>query len=182
MVAWAAGEMAPRAVVPAHGRPDLLVLRLAGPRCPDEVRRALRGCEFVREVVVSGHVCRAVADPGSGPRVAAALRAEGLPVAVVILQWGQERPRQALPPSRTATAASVSATAGSNHHYPNDVATRPADTPPATTAHSRFWVPSPAVAAEPSRAPSRRLASPSAGMLTRLIVVTTMPSAVGAAR
>ncbi|GII84379.1 hypothetical protein Ssi03_23690 [Sphaerisporangium siamense] len=180
MVAWAVGAMASRAVARADGRPDLLVLRLAGPRCPDEVRRALRGCEFVREVVVSGHVCRAVADPGTGPRVAAALRAEGLPVAVVILQWGQERPRQALPPSRVATGAGVPA--GPDHH-PDDVATGPAATPPVLGAHGVFWAPAPAVAtAETGRAPGRRSASPSAGMLTRLIVVTTMPSAVGAAR
>ncbi|MFC7101318.1 hypothetical protein ACFQQB_13035 [Nonomuraea rubra] len=43
-------------------------------------------------------------------------------------------------------------------------------------------MPSPEVAAEASRAPSLRLATPSTGMLTRLNVVTTIPSTLGAAR
>lgn len=163
-------------------RADLLLIELGGTECPLRIRRALRESDCVHEVVIAGRLCRVLADPGTAPRVAAALRAQGLELAVVILQWWQERPCQALAPSRTATPASSSATAGSSHHQPSDVAVSPASTPPATRAHSRFWVPSPVVATEPRRAPSLRLATPSRGMLTRLIVVTTMPSTVGTDR
>lgn len=167
---------------PARTRPDLLLIELGGPECLDMVRRVLRECGSVRDVLVGGRVCRVMTDPGTGPEVAGDLRAQGLEVAVVILQWGHDSPRHALPPSLTATPASINATAGSSHHQPYDVAASPASTPPASTEHSTFWVPSPVVAAEPSRLPSLRLTTPRSGMLTRLIVVTTMPSTVGAGR
>jgi len=40
------------------------------------------------------------------------------------------------------------------------LAASPANTAIARQAHSRFWVPSPAVAADPSLAPMRRFATP----------------------
>src|SRR5690606_20761851 len=164
------------------------------------IRRVLRGSEDVCEVTVIRRTCRVLLDAGAAPRLLRALAARGLPIAVVTVavqgaeprpedaavadQWQQAEtsPRQALTPSRTATAASATATAGSTHHQPMVFNPRPASTPPAMTAHSRFWVPSPAVDGEPSRAPSRRLATPSRGMLIKLIVVTAMPSTVGSAR
>jgi hypothetical protein len=175
-------QVAGRARWGRNGRPDLLLIEFGEARCLDVIRRVLRESEHVRDVLVAGRVCRALADPGTGPGVAGDLRAQGLELAVVILQWGQDSPRQALPPSLTATPARISATAGSSHHQPNELAVSPTSTPPAIRAHSTFWVPSPVVAAEPRRLPSLRLAKPSSGMLTRLIVVTTMPSTVGAER
>ncbi|MFC4586183.1 hypothetical protein [Sphaerisporangium corydalis] len=119
-------------------RPDLLLIELDGHGCPDAVRRALRESVCVREVVVAGRACRALADPGTAPQVAGALRAQGLDLAVVILQW------MAVTPARGG-----------------------------------FSVPAPVVATAPVRMPARR---PGAAMLTRLIVVTTMPGLAGTTR
>ena len=77
-------------------RADLLLIELGGTECPLRIRRALRESDCVHEVVIAGRLCRVLADPGTAPRVAAALRAQGLELAVVILQWWQERPCQAL--------------------------------------------------------------------------------------
>src|SRR5205823_4518310 len=88
-------------------------------------------------------------------------------------------PRQASIPSLTATAATPSPTSGSSHHQPNSaLVASPARTAAASAAQIRFWVPSPAVAFEPSRAPSRCLATPSSGMSTRLLAVSAMPRTV----
>src|SRR5689334_4985466 len=82
-------------------------------------------------------------------------------------------------PSLTATAATARPMSGSDHHHPNHkLAPSPTRTAPARYAHSRFWVPSPAVAPEPRREPRRCFALPSTGMTSRLATVTATPRAV----
>src|SRR5215475_1100759 len=100
-------------------------------------------------------------------------------------QTGQQQsaPRQDRFPSQTDHPAMPSAMTGSIGQLPGQMATttRASRTPAAWAAHIRFWVPSPAVAPEPSRAPRRRLARPSTGMITRLDAVRAMPSGVALA-
>ena len=72
-----------------------------------------------------------------------------------------------------------SAMIGSIGQPPGQTATttKASRTPAAWAAHIRFWVPSPAVAPDPSRQPRRRLAAPSTGMTTTLAAVRAMPIA-----
>src|SRR6266516_4730248 len=88
-----------------------------------------------------------------------------------------DRPAHARRPSITAQPAIPSATTPSSHQAPHRVlAASPANTAIARYAQSRFWVPSPAVAEEPRRAPIRRLATPSAGSKTAVAAVSTRPT------
>ncbi len=81
---------------PARQPCDLIVLEL-----PESapVRRALRALDCVRSVVIKDGECRVWADPGSAPAVTAALRAQGVALAVVTLPWSRracgpiDRPR-----------------------------------------------------------------------------------------
>jgi hypothetical protein len=92
-------------------------------------------------------------------------------------------PAHARRPSTTAQAAIPSATTPSSHQTPTSVlAASPANTAMARQAHSRFCVPSPAVAADPSRVPIRRLAIPSAGSKTAVPAVRTSPAMLVPAR
>jgi hypothetical protein len=71
---------------PARPPCDLIVLDL-----PESapVRRALRALDCVRSVVSKDGECRVWADPGSAPAVTAALRAQGVALAVVTLPWSR---------------------------------------------------------------------------------------------
>ena len=60
--------------------------------------------------------------------------------------------------------------------------TNPARTAAAKYAHSRFCIPSPAVAPEPRRTPKRCLAMPRAGISRMLLIVSPIPSNVESAR
>src|SRR6185437_6280316 len=93
------------------------------------------------------------------------------------LAQAHDFPAQARHPSLTAQPEIASATTPSSHQAPNRVlAARPTKTAIARYAHSRFWAPSPAVADEPSRAPIRRLAIPSAGSKMAVPAVSTRPT------
>src|ERR1035441_4667045 len=95
----------------------------------------------------------------------------------------QDRPAHARRPSTTAQPAIPSATTPSSHQAPRSVlAASPANTATARYAQSRFCVPSPTVAADPSQAPIRRLATPSAGSKTAVPAVSTSPATLVSAR
>ncbi|MFB9247110.1 hypothetical protein ACFFWE_02635 [Sphaerisporangium melleum] len=96
-------------------RPDLLLIKAGRPGCPDEVRRVLRESDCVREVAVQAGACRVLAAPGTAPLVAAALRAQGLRLAVVIVQW---RHLPTTSPTQEAAPASATAAARSGHPWP----------------------------------------------------------------
>src|SRR5438552_847747 len=95
----------------------------------------------------------------------------------------QFSPRQAARPSLIATAAIAKPAIGSSHHQPQRLfVTNPARTAAAKYAHSRFCIPSPAVAPEPRRTPKRCLAMPRAGISRMLLIVSPIPSNVESAR
>src|SRR2546422_1512566 len=94
----------------------------------------------------------------------------------------QFSPRQAARPSLIATAAIAKPAIGSSHHQPQRLfVTNPARTAAAKYAHSRFCIPSPAVAPEPRRTPKRCLAMPRAGISRMLLIVSPIPSSVESA-
>lgn len=81
-------------------------------------------------------------------------------------QPSQPVPRQASAPPWMAAPEMMSATAGSSHQRPKSVLpSRPARTPTARPAQSRFCFPSPRVAAEPSCVPMRRFQTPRPGQM-----------------
>ncbi|GII28937.1 hypothetical protein [Planotetraspora mira] len=95
------------ALAPSREWPgDLVLIEFAEPGCPAEVRRRLRELTCLRGIVMTGRTGRAWTDPGGGPALARAFRSLGFDLAVVTLQWRQDRPFQAVRPSCTATADS----------------------------------------------------------------------------
>src|SRR5438552_6721999 len=95
----------------------------------------------------------------------------------------QLSPHQPAEPSLSATSAIAKPAIGSSHHQPQRLfVTNPARTAAAKYAHSRFCIPSPAVAPEPRRTPKRCLAMPRAGISRMLLIVSPIPSNVESAR
>ena len=92
-------------------------------------------------------------------------------------QQPQESPRQASRPSRTAIPAITSAATGSAHHQPATAfATRPASSAADMYAQSIVCRLSLVVAEDPSRSPTRRLATASGGMVASVTTERTIPT------